>query len=438
MSRFGASSPFFHKSAASFALRFGGLALQFGGSILIARTLGVEGFGIYSYAFVIVGLLATVQGCGFGFLAIRELPKYLVAEQRGLIWGYLLTWLAVFLISAVVATLAVLTLLAAGLIPLQIAWPLVVAAAMLQSLVLGLSAVLNGLQRVIPSQFIETILRQGVFLAVLLLLLAGGFVLSPTRVFILSLGVSVIILLFMLWYVRRSLVAEIGAPVSPVFVWRRWIIAGLPLMAIGIMQQLQTSIDVLMLGVLTDHGDIGRYRAAARGVDIVIIANGIALQLLEPALARVLGQKDAVAAQRLISSSVLVSVGLGAMIAIPLGLGASFYLGLFGPDFVAAASVLQILVLGHMLAFLCGPVAVILVMQRHERLVMWAALTVLIINAGLNLFLIPHYGITGAATATAISVVLFKLGLLIAVRRLTPFHPTLWTLLVQRYRAWRG
>jgi O-antigen/teichoic acid export membrane protein len=173
-------------------------------------------------------------------------------------------------------------------------------------------------------------------------------------------------------------------------------------------------------------------------VDIVIIANGIALQLLEPALARALGQKDAVGAQRLISSSVLVSVGLSAMIAIPLGLAASFYLGLFGPDFVAGAPALRILLLGHMLAFLCGPVAVILVMQGHERLVMWTALGALVCNAGLNLALIPNYGINGAAAATALSAVLFKLCLFGAVLRLTPFDPTPWRPLVRQYRAWRG
>jgi O-antigen/teichoic acid export membrane protein len=438
MARFGAVSPFFRKSAASFGLRFGGLALQFGGSILIARALGVEGFGIYSYAFVIVVLMGAAQGCGFSFLAIRELPKYIVARQYGLIWGYLLAWLVVFVISVVVAILALLALRAAGIITLQIAWPLVAAAGMVQTLMLGLSGVLNAVQRVITSQFIETILRQGLFLTVLLALLVGGYALSPTDVFSLSLGVSGAVLLFMLWYVRRSLMAEIGPHVAPVFAWRQWISAGLPLMAIGIMQQLQTSIDVLMLGVLTDHGDIGRYRAAARGVDIVIIANGIALQLLEPALARALGQKDTPAAQRLISSSVLVSVGLGAMIAIPLGLGASLYLGLFGQEFVAGAPALQTLLLGHMLAFLCGPVAVILVMQGHERLVMWTALGALVCNAGLNLVLIPHYGIIGAAMATAASVVLFKLCLFAAVLRLTPFDPTPWRLLVRRYRAWRG
>jgi O-antigen/teichoic acid export membrane protein len=437
MSRFGAVSPFFRKSAASFGLRFGGLALQFGGSILIARALGVDGFGVYSYAFVIVGLLATAQGCGFGFLAIRELPQYLVAGQHGLIRGYLLAWLVVLLISATLVTLALLVVLAAGLISLQIAWPLIVAAAMVHSLVLGLSAVLNALQRVITSQFIETILRQGVFLAVLLALLTSGSALSPAGVFTLSLGVSGIILLLMLWYVRRSLLAEIGAPETPVFAWRRWIVAGMPLMAIGIMHLLQTSLDVLMLGILTDHGDIGRYRAAARGVDIIIIANGIALQLLEPALARAIGQKDIVMAQRLISSSVLVSVGLGAGVGIPLGIGATFYLGLFGPDFVAAALVIQILVIGYMLAFLCGPVTVILVMQGHERLVMWTALAVLVINACLNIFLIPAYGIIGAAVATAISVLLFKAGLLIAVRCLTPFDPTPWTPLIQYFASYR-
>jgi len=438
-SRLATLSPFLRRSGASFALRFAGLALQLGASILIARVLGVEGFGVYSYAFVVALLIATLHGAGFGFLAVRELPVYLVRREFGHVRGYLRTWGGLLAISTALSVVAVLGLTAAGVLHLQIAWPLVLLAAIAQALILGMSAVLNGLQRVIHSQFIETVLRQGLFVALLLGLVASGLVMTPTTVFALSLAVSGAVLLCLLWYVRRCLAAETGPVLPPpAYATRPWVLAGVSLMAIGILNLLQTSLDILMLGALADHADLGRYRAASRGVDTIIIANGIALQLLEPILARAIGQKDTAGAQAMISSSVMVSVALSAAIALPLGFGASIYLGLFGPDFVAAAPVMQILVLGNMLAFLCGPVAVILVMQGHERLVLGTAICTLALNAGLNLLLIPLWGILGAATATATSVVVFKLALLVAVRMLTPFDPTLWTPLRQRLRSWRG
>lgn len=439
LSRLANLSPFLRRSGASFALRFGGLGLQLGASILIARVLGVEGFGIYSYAFVVAMLIATLHGFGFGFLAVRELPMYLARRDYGPVRGYLRTWGGLLALSTALSVVAVLGLTAAGILHLQIAWPLVLLAALAQALILGMSAVLNGLQRVIQSQFIETVLRQGVFVALLVAFVAAGAVMSPTTVFSLSLAVSGVVLVCLFWFVRRCLAAEVGPVLPPpAYATRPWLLAGVSLMAIGILNLLQTSLDILMLGALADPADLGRYRAASRGVDTIIIANGIALQLLEPILARAIGQKDTAGAQDMISSSVKVSVALSAAIALPLGFGASLYLGFFGPDFVAAAPAMQILVLGNMLAFLCGPVAVIMVMQGHERLVLVTALCTLVLNAGLNYLLIPLWGILGAATATATAVVTFKLALLVAVRVLTPYDPTLWTPLRRGLRSWRG
>lgn len=439
LSRLANLSPFLRRSGASFALRFGGLALQLGASILIARVLGVEGFGIYSYAFVVAMLIATLHGMGFGFLAVRELPMYLARGEHGAVRGYLRTWAGMLAITGALSVAAVLGLTAAGILHLKIAWPLVLLAALAQAVILGLSAVLNGLQRVIQSQFVETVLRQGTFVALLLAFVLAGAAMSPTVVFSLSLAVSGAVLVCLFWFVRRCLATEIGpTPPPPAYALRPWALAGVSLMAIGILNVLQTSLDILMLGALADPADLGRYRAASRGVDTIIIANGIALQLLEPILARAVGQKDSAGAQAMISSSVMVSVGLSLAIALPLGFGAAIYLGFFGPDFVAAAPAMQILVLGNMLAFLCGPVAVILVMHGRERLVLVTAISTLVLNAGLNWLLIPLWGILGAATATATAVVTFKLALLVAVRMLTPYDPTLWTPLRQRLRSWRG
>jgi O-antigen/teichoic acid export membrane protein len=416
---------FARRSAVSFGLRFGGLLLQFVGAILIARVLGAEGYGIYTYAFTVAIVMGSFLGCGFAPLAVRELPRYLSLRDYGLAWGFLISGFWLIFLSGTVAAVILTVLIKTGIVVLAISWPLVVVAAILQTLILGMSSTLNGFQRVIQSQFIETVIRQGMFLAAICGLALWGHAFLPTDLFMLALVMALLVVLLQVWRIRQAMLAETDHVLAaPAYDLRRWLIAALPLMGVGVLTQLQMSLDVLMLGALADSADVGRYRAAARGAEMVVIANGIALQLLEPMLSRAIALDNRSEAQQLVSHSAMVSVGLATALGLPLLVGAQYYLGLFGAEFVPASPVLQMLVCGYLLGFLCGPVAVILVMLGRERIVFAATLGGLVINLAINLVFIPQYGIFAAASATLISGVLAKLILLVVVLRSTPFDPT--------------
>ena len=416
---------FARRSALSFGLRFGGLLLQFVGAILIARVLGADGYGVYTYAFTVAIVMGSFLGCGFAPLAVRELPRYLSLQDYGHAWGFLISGFWLIVLSGAVATVILTVLIKTGVVVLAISWPLVVVAAVLQTLILGMSSTLNGFQRVIQSQFIETVIRQGMFLAAICGLALWGHAFMPTDLFMLALGIALLVTLLLVWRIGKAMREETGnlKPVAS-YDLRRWLIAGVPLMGVALLTQVQMSLDVLMLGALSDAADVGRYRAAARGAEMVVIANGIALQLLEPMLARAIALDNRRDAQQLVSHSAMVSIGLATALTLPLLVGAQFYLGLFGAEFVPASPVLQMLVCGYFLGFLCGPVAVILVMLGRERIVFAVTLGGLAVNLAINLVFIPQYGIFAAAGATLISGVLAKLTLLVVVLRSTPFDPS--------------
>lgn len=170
---------------------------------------------------------------------------------------------------------------------------------------------------------------------------------------------------------------------------------------------------------------------------MVIIANGIALQLLEPLLSRANTLGVQAETQRLISHSAMVSASLSITIAAPLFLGASYYLHLFGREFVSGAPILRILVTGHLLSFLCGPVAVILVTLRRERVVLIVTLCGLAVNLAINYVFIPRYGIVAAAMATVISGVGAKFTLLVVILRASPFDPTPGALIHRFRHLWQ-
>ena len=82
---------------------------------------------------------------------------------------------------------------------------------------------------------------------------------------------------------------------------------------------------------------------------------------------------------------------------------------LFGHDFVSAQPALAILAVGRLTDVAFGSAALVLSMTGYQRIAAVTFASVVVINFMLNLFLIPKFGIEGAAFASIISLVIAKL-----------------------------
>jgi O-antigen/teichoic acid export membrane protein len=430
---------FVRKLFVSVVLRFGSLGLQFAGSILVARQLGAAGFGAYGYAFTWAVLIGTLLGLGMGQLSIREVPRYLAHGNFAALRGFVTSWLLGLIVSGLLASGVIALCQAEGWLEFSIPWPLVMLAALAHALVLGLSALLSGFQRILQSQFLESILRQVLFLSALLLCVWLGLQLDTQNIFEITLLAVLPVILLMAVILRKSMrQAMAGQRPAMQMTTLVWLSASLPLLLTTLTTQLQTGLDTLVLGAMVDDKSLGLFRAASRGTDLVLIANGLALQVLGPMLARALAKGERAEAQSLISQSAVMSAGLGLSICAVLALFPGFYLGLFGAEFRAATPVLWVLVATQAVALLCGPSALVLVMLHREKLVLLTTVTVLALNFGLKLLFIPLWGMIGSAYATLISVILLRVFLTVCVIRVGGFDPTLWTPLKRRLTRDQG
>jgi O-antigen/teichoic acid export membrane protein len=117
---------------------------------------------------------------------------------------------------------------------------------------------------------------------------------------------------------------------------------------------------------------------------------------------------------------VLASAGL----AIIVG-GAGYVLAtpllvlLFGADYAAATPAFRILCLGLPIVFVIWILHATAISVDRERLLARTALVGLAVNVGLNLFVIPRYGGSGAALATVV-------GELVSAAMLTTGLRTAW------------
>ena len=99
-------------------------------------------------------------------------------------------------------------------------------------------------------------------------------------------------------------------------------------------------------------------------------------------------------------------------------------MGVFGEGYDVATDVVLILSLTMLLATACGPVDSVLLMAGHSWLSLRNSTVALVVNVGLNVLLIPLYGISGAAIAWAVAILVRNVQPLFQVRR----HLSMWPL----------
>ena len=99
--------------------------------------------------------------------------------------------------------------------------------------------------------------------------------------------------------------------------------------------------------------------------------------------------------------------------------GGKWFLGWFGPDFIAGYPALVLLSVGQFLFSLFGPANTILMIQGKEKYsAICMVVYVLLLVAGCRL-LIPVYGVTGAAWAVFGSSLLYNVLLAVVNYRVT-------------------
>ena len=184
--------------------------------------------------------------------------------------------------------------------------------------------------------------------------------------------------------------------------------------AILIMRQA----DVIMLGMLVGTTDAGLYSAALRIVDVAAFPLIAANTVIGPLVSEAFTKGELVSLQRKIAITFrALSIVMIAVCAVIYFAG-HWLLAIYGDAFVAATSVLGILLLGQILNTVSGPGIEVLSNSGHHRVVMYTLWTFAILNVLLNFILIPLLGLAGAAIATSLSLAAWNISLaFIALRR---------------------
>lgn len=415
-------------ASGTFALQIISMGLGFLTGLLLARLLGAAGYGAYAYALSWIAVLGVPAVLGLDTLLVRDVAAYRVRSSWGLTSGLLRRAnQAVMLVSITLAGLAALVAWAlsdrfdAGVLP-----TLLVALVLLPlvSLVRLRQAALRGLQQVVLGQVPETLVRPFLFLALtggIFFYFGDGFV--PAWAMVLNVVVTGVAFVVGTLLLRRA-IPQTVVKASPVYQNRTWVRSVLPLMVLRGLQAVNGQAAPVLLGTIGGVEGVGIYAVASRGADLISFVAFAANVALSPVIASLYAAGDMRRLQRVVTKSVRVVLFCSLSAALVLVLFRGFFLGLFGEEFTRGGTALITLVVGLLVYAATAPAGALLVMTGYERDATLAVGTGALLNVILNVVFIPRYRLEGAASATAISMTLLSIIMVVLVYRRLGIHAT--------------
>jgi O-antigen/teichoic acid export membrane protein len=177
------------------------------------------------------------------------------------------------------------------------------------------------------------------------------------------------------------------------------------------------TIDILILGVFATSNEIGIYRAVLKIVlpinFIITSVSGIA----SPKFTESFFSNDfsKLKDHALYASKIIFLTSIPVLTVLILF--GQFILGFFGEEFQSGITALLFLCVGRFFSSYCGSTGSFLNMTNNQKSFGKILLYSAVLNIVLNIFLIPTYGINGAAVATAASTTMWNLSASIVIYR---------------------
>ncbi len=285
-------------------------------------------------------------------------------------------------------------------------------------------ATMHGLYHLVVGQLPEMIFHPILFIASIgTVYLLFGVRMTASRALglnILATGISLIIIVL----IFRKYFPQDARKALPVYEKKKWSSSALSMMLVSGMYIINSRTDILMLGAITGAEAAGIYNAASRGSELIMFILMPTHQVLSPTVAAFYAEKNFAQLQHVVTKTTRIIVLLSLPIAAGLVFFGYWFLLLFGQAFTEGRLALSILSIGQLINIAFGPVALLLIMTNYER---DAAVGIGIgaaLNVVLNAFLIPVWGLEGAAIATVSSKLLWGILMVIWVYKKLKIHST--------------
>lgn len=180
---------------------------------------------------------------------------------------------------------------------------------------------------------------------------------------------------------------------------------------------------ILIAGAYVAASDIAYLSAAQRTANLTSFVLMVVNMVVAPRYARLWAEGKTAEIQRLAKWSTRGMLALVLPVVAVMLLFPGWIMGLFGDGYEQGALLLSIMAIGQFINVATGSVGYLLNMSGHERDFRRVTFFAGPLTVILSVLLIQHYGVLGAAIATAVGLSVQNLGALLMVRKRLGFWP---------------
>jgi len=399
-------------------------------NVLLARSLGAEGFGSWAIAFSVAQLLSTIGLLGADWIVMRQGSYFHgigdVARLRRTIHVALkLAGTSLLVLGALLFVGA--EKVASGVFHdpsmtslLRLTAVIVPVIGVRQVFVYGTQAFKRMKDAAINRNILQPLVRL-VFVSIALLIDP-----SPVSAYVGLLIAEILLAVAAAWVLNRRIpIFGTTGDVSA----RELIRTALPAWGSRLAGQARGQIFPILIGAFSSIADSGVFVAASRvaiaPASVVNSMNQVYIPLASDLYLQ--DRRDEFAAVFKGSAKWTFVLGVPLfvlMVAFPRQL-----MSVFGADFASGSTALLILAVGVLFQFGTGPVTVTLIVIGRPNLALLAYVLVIALEITLGLLLIPSYGVVGAAIANAAGTTLnnvLPLAQVWWITRISPYRLDFW------------
>ncbi|WFU08422.1 lipopolysaccharide biosynthesis protein [Rhizobium sp. CB3090] len=404
----------------AFAIRIAGAALAFVSQIVLARMMGRFEYGVFVFVWVLMILFGNLACLGFPTAIIRFLPQYDASGDHDAIRGVTAT--ARRFVLAVAGGLALIGMAAlyafSGMVENYYVVPIFLGLIAVPMIALG--DVLDGTARANhwPVMALSPTFLIRPTLILLFMLAAILFGAAHSAVTAMAAALAAAFVTVFCQYLALTFRLRRHYPNGPKTIeFNAWLAVAFPVFLVEGVGYLLTNSDVVVVGIYLDPAEVAVYFAAAKIMALVHFISFAVKAAIGPRFAAIIAENDREKLAAFATEAARWTFFPALAVGLVVFAAGQFLLSLFGAAFTEGQVVIAILLAGVLAKALVGPAEMLLLMADRQMLCVYLYAAALIANIGLNVALIPHFGIEGAAIAAASAMMVEAMLLHFAVRR---------------------
>lgn len=393
------------KGSVSLLAKVLGVVANFALQVILGRTLGPEGVGLYYLSLTIITFTALLSRLGLDYNLTRLVASGVASDTGPNVHRYFGFALKVGVISSVLMSallFSVAPLLTDSVFDKpELLVPMRVMTFGLPALALSIlvARALQGISRTGEAIMLEFSVTPLVACVFVYMLVAKFEVRGAALAYCIGIFATLVI---SIWVWRRrsreQLVFVDNANCEPI---GTFVGNSLPYLGVLVLQQIAQVLPLLILGSLSTSAEVGVYYAALRMAALTGLVLIAVNSILAPKLAALYQANDMRSLDRIIRWSGLLIIGLASPALAVFILAPDLVMQIFGSEFSGHGNLLRIMAIGQLINVSTGTLGLVLMMTNRPKTMFMTTVWLAITNSVLCVVFIPQFGAYGAAVASA-------------------------------------